>query len=271
MKLLFCGDVVGKAGRKIVFEHLPILRDKLRLDAVIVNAENATHGFGISPNHYKEFIKRGTDVITLGNHSFDKKEIFPVLTEEENIIRPLNFPENTIGKGWCLFTTKTGVRIAVVQLMGRIYMKSVEDPFAVMSEWLKTHVKGRDYDVLFVDFHAEATAEKVAMGHFLDGKAGMVVGTHTHIPTADYRILANGTGYMTDVGMCGDYDSVIGMITEGALGRFLNPEQRGRLQPAENNQTFCAVFAEINEETGSCVRIHPVRIGAFLDETLPLV
>lgn len=267
MKLLFCGDVIGKAGRRIVFEMVPKLRQKLGLDMVIVNAENATHGFGLSPSHYEAFLKHGADVITLGNHSFDKPEIFSVLETKNNIVRPLNFPENTIGQGWCIFTTATGVRVAIVQLIGRVYMKSAEDPFNMMETWLQKHVKGVDYDVLFVDFHAEATAEKCAMGHFLDGRASMVVGTHTHIPTADYRLLPQGTAYMTDVGMCGDYDSVIGMVTAGALARFYSPEHKGRLQPAENNRTFCAVYAEFNEMTGMPVRILPVRIGAFLDNT----
>ena len=158
------------------------------------------------PRIFDEFIKHGTDVVTLGNHSFDKTDIFPVLAENNVIVRPLNFPENTIGKGWCIFTTPTGVRVAIVQLIGRVYMRSAEDPFSVMEKWLNTHQKGIDYDILFVDFHAEATAEKVAMGHFLDGRASVVIGTHTHIPTADYHILPNKTAYMTDVGMCGDYD-----------------------------------------------------------------
>lgn len=270
MKLLFCGDVIGKAGRRVVFDTVPKLRRQLGLDMVIVNAENATHGFGLTPRHYEEFLKYGTDVITLGNHSFDKPEIFPILETRDNIVRPLNYPENTIGRGWCLFTTKSGMRVAVVQLIGQIYMKPAKDPFCVIDEWLKTHVKGVDYDVLFVDFHAEATAEKNGLGHFVDGRASIIVGTHTHIPTADYRILPKGTAYMSDVGMCGDYDSVIGMVTAGALTRFCSPDHKGRLQPAEVNGTFCAIYVEINDTTGMPIRISPVRMGAFLENTFVL-
>lgn len=267
MKLLFCGDVVGKAGRKIVHHVVPILREKLNIDVVIANGENAAHGFGITPRIFDEFIKHGTDVVTLGNHSFDKTDIFPVLAENNVIVRPLNFPENTIGKGWCIFTTPTGVRVAIVQLIGRVYMRSAEDPFSAMEKWLNTHQKGIDYDILFVDFHAEATAEKVAMGHFLDGRASVVIGTHTHIPTADYHILPNKTAYMTDVGMCGDYDSVIGMQKESALARFFTPDKKGRLQPAETNSTFCGVCVEIDEKTGQAIKIFPIRIGNALENT----
>lgn len=267
MKLLFCGDIVGKAGRRIVYEVLPKLREKLSLDVVIANGENTAHGFGISPRIYEELLKCGVDVITLGNHSFDRTDIFPVLDEKSDIIRPMNYPENTIGKGWCLFTTKTGVRIAVVQLLGRLYMKAVEDPFMCISQWLEAHQKGVDYDILFIDFHAEATAEKMSLGNFLDGKAALVAGTHTHIPTADYHILPGGTGYITDVGMCGDYNSVIGMKKEGAVARFLGGHPKGYLQPAESKGTFCAICVEIDEQTGSAVKIFPVRLGSALENT----
>ena len=267
MKLLFCGDVVGKSGRKIINDCLPKLKRQFALDMIIVNGENAAHGFGISPKIYAELCRAGADVITLGNHSFDKADIFPILESESNIIRPLNCPENTIGKGSCLFTAPTGVRVAVVQLLGHIFMRAVDDPFAAVANWLSRHTRGKDYDVLIVDFHAEATAEKVGMGYFLDGKASLVVGTHTHIPTADARILPQKTAFLSDVGMCGDYNSVIGMGVEGALSRFLSPENKGRLQPAENIGTFCAVYVEIDETTGAAVKIFPIRIGAILENT----
>lgn len=265
MKILVCGDVVGKSGRKIVLASLDNLKQKLGIDFVIVNGENAAHGFGISPKIYQEFITHGVDVITLGNHSFDKKDIFPVLESENNIIRPMNYPENTIGKGACIVETPTGVRVAVVQLLGRVYMRSVDDPFVCISQWLSQHQRGKDYDVLIVDFHAEATAEKVAMGHHLNGHASLVVGTHTHIPTADAHILSLGTGYMTDLGMCGDYDSVIGMQKEGALSRFRGQTQR--LEPAQQNATFCAVFADIDEKSGKTREIFPIRLGDILEKT----
>ncbi len=267
MKVLFCGDVVGKAGRRIVFDVLPKLREKLGLDMTIVNGENAAHGFGLSPKIYEEFLRNGTDVVTLGNHAFDKPEIFTVLEKKTSLVRPLNFPENTIGQGWYIHTTQSGLRVAVVQLIGRVYMKPVDDPFTAIDGWFEKYKQGIDYDILFVDFHADATAEKNAMGHYLDGRAAVVVGTHTHIPTADYRILPNGTAFMTDVGMCGDYDSVIGMKKDGALARFFAVDRRGKLEPAETNGTFCAVCVEIDDETGKAVKIFPVRLGSALENT----
>ncbi len=267
MKILFCGDVVGKSGRKVLSECLPKLKRQFALDMVIVNGENAAHGFGINPKIYAELCRVGADVITLGNHSFDKTDIFPILDSESNIIRPLNCPENTIGKGSCFFTTSAGVRVAVVQLLGHIFMRAVDDPFVAMTKWLSMYSRGKDYDVLIVDFHAEATAEKVGMGYFLDGKASLVVGTHTHIPTADARILPQKTAFMSDVGMCGDYHSIIGMVVESALSRFIDPENKKRLQPAENKGTFCAVYVEIDETSGEAVKIFPIRIGAILENT----
>ncbi len=267
MKILFCGDVVGKTGRRIVSEVLPKIREQLEIDMVILNGENAAHGFGLTPKIFDEFMRNGVDVVTLGNHAFDKADIFSVLEKKQNLIRPLNYPENTIGEGWYIHTTQAGVRVAVVQLIGRVYMKPVDDPFTLINNWLETHQKKVDFDILFVDFHAEATAEKNAMGHYLDGRASMVVGTHTHIPTADYRILPNGTAYMTDVGMCGDYDSVIGMKKEGALARFFAADRRGKLEPAELDGTFCAVCAEIDVETGKAVKIFPIRLGSALENT----
>ncbi len=270
MRVLFCGDVVGKSGRKLVFSCLPKLKKQLNLDFIAVNGENSAHGFGITPRIYADFLKSGADVITLGNHSFDKKDIFPILKEATNIIRPLNYPENTVGRGSCVFETNEGVKIAVVQLLGRVFMRSVNDPFIVMQQWLNTHHQGRDYDILIVDFHAEATAEKMSMAHFLDGKASLVVGTHTHIPTADARILNAGTGYISDIGMCGDYDSVIGMTKETAVNRFLDGDLKRRLAPADSHATFCAVCADIDEKTGQTYKIFPVRIGDFLENTLKL-
>lgn len=267
IKILFCGDVVGKSGRKILNDCLPRVKELLDLDVVIVNGENAAHGFGISPRIYADFMRMGVQVITLGNHAFDKADIFPVLAEQNNIIRPLNFPENTIGKGACVYETAAGVKVAVVQLLGHVYMRAVDNPFLCMEAWLNAHQKGKDYDVLVVDFHAEATAEKIGMGHFLDGKASLVVGTHTHIPTADARLLNNKTAYITDVGMCGDYDSVIGMKKETAVARFTSAEKKGRLQPAESAGTFCAVCAHIDETTGAALKIFPVRLGAALENT----
>ena len=266
MRILFCGDIVGKSGRDSVAAVVPTLREKLRLDAVIANGENAAHGFGLTPKLYQSFLRQGIDVVTLGNHSFDKADINPALESEPCLIRPMNYPENTIGKGFCIREIGD-VRLCVVQLLGKVFMRPVDDPFERMDAFLKTHEQGRDYDVLVVDFHAEATAEKVGMGHFLDGRASLVVGTHTHIPTADVRILPGGTGYQTDVGMCGDYQSVIGMTVASAMPRFVPGGQPGRLNPAEEAGTFCGVVADIDAKSGRCVEIFPVRIGAHLENT----
>lgn len=265
MKILFCGDAVGQSGRSMVFKAVPALRQQLNIDFVIANGENAAHGFGLTPKIYQAFLANGTDVVTLGNHSFDKQDINPVLEDTDSaLVRPLNYPENTIGRGFCIRTVGN-IRIAVLQLLGKVFMRPMEDPFQTATTFMKTYQKGRDYDILIVDFHAEATAEKMGMGYFWDGIASLVVGTHTHIPTADARILPQGTGYMTDVGMCGDYHSIIGMTVDSALPRFTGTV--GRLSPAEKEGTFCGVVADIDETTGVCRRIFPVRIGAHLENT----
>ncbi len=270
MRVLFCGDVVGKAGRRILAAVLPLLRQRLQLDAVIVNGENAAHGFGLTPKIYGELIQSGADVVTLGNHSFDKKDIVKILETDAPIVRPLNYPENTIGRGFVFHTLPNGCKIAVVQLLGQVFMKSVSDPFKAIELWMRQFHQGVDYNALIVDFHAEATAEKRAMGAFLDKKALMVVGTHTHIPTADACLLPGKTAYMTDVGMCGDYMSVIGMQTDAALSRFLTPKQNNRLAPAEQEGTFCGVVVEWDGKEPTADKIFPVRVGAHLENTIVL-
>lgn len=265
MKILFGGDVVGRAGRKVVLDLVPQLRAKWNLDLVVINGENASHGFGLTPKNYTDFLAGGVDVVTLGNHSFDKKEVFAILDEAEFLVRPLNYPENTSGHGFCIKALENGKRVAVVQLLGKLYMRPQNDPFEEMNAWLKKY--DGQYDVLIVDYHAEATAEKAAFGWFMDGKAALVAGTHTHIPTADALLLKNGTGYMTDVGMCGDYHSVIGMQVSGSLSRFLIDVPTERLSPAEESATFCGVVVEIDDVTNRTTKIFPVRIGTHLENT----
>jgi len=259
MKVLFCGDVVGKSGRAVLTEALPTIQKEYAPDFVIINGENAAHGFGLTPKLFQGFIKLGADVVTLGNHSFDKADINEALDSEPSLVRPMNYPENTIGHGFCI-VEKNGIRICVAQILGRVFMRPVEDPFACMDTFIQAHQK--DYDILIVDFHAEATAEKVGMGYFLDGRASLVIGTHTHTPTADVRILPQGTGFQADVGMCGDYDSVIGMTVASALPRFSGVQQR--LIPAEGKGTFCGVLAEIDEKSKRCLSIRPLIIGPHL-------
>ena len=265
MKILFCGDVVGKSGRKMVLTLVPQLKEKLNLDAVIVNGENAAHGFGLTPKMYDEFLAHGTDVITLGNHSFDKKEIFTILDSADALVRPLNYPDGTAGHGYCIKCLANGKRLAVVQLLGKLFMRQYNDPFEMMDKWLEAH-KG-EYDILVIDYHAEATAEKVAFGWKMNGQAALVVGTHTHIPTADAHVLDGGTAYMTDVGMCGDYASVIGQKVDCSLSRFKVGEKIQRLDPAEKEGTFCGVVVEIDDATNRATKVFPVRIGAHLENT----
>lgn len=270
MRILFAGDVVGKSGRNILFWALPKLREKLKPDAVVINGENAAHGFGLTPKMYHQFLEAGVDIVTLGNHTFDKKDIIPALESEPFLVRPLNYPENTVGQGFCIKTLANGKRLAVVQVLGHVFMRNSLNPFEILADWLHHYQRGKNYDALLVDVHAEATSEKVALGHFLDGQAGLVVGTHTHVPSADAMILAGGTGYMTDAGMCGDYYSVIGMEVKGALSRLLPNISNERLIPAEKEGTFCGVFADLDDETGLCREIFAVRVGAHLENTIIL-
>ena len=259
MKVLFCGDVVGKSGRQVLTAVLPDLKQDLQPDLIIVNGENAAHGFGLTPKLFQGLTQMGIDVVTMGNHTFDKADINDLLDSESNLVRPMNYPENTIGHGFCI-VEKNGIRVCVAQLLGRVFMRPVEDPFATIDAFVQKNQK--KYDILIVDFHAEATAEKVGMGYFLDGRAGLVLGTHTHTPTADARILPNGTGFQADIGMCGDYNSIIGMSVASALPRFSGVQQR--LTPAEGKGTFCATFAELDDRTGHCLSIRPIIIGPHL-------
>ena len=265
MKILFCGDVVGKSGRQALKTHLPKVCAYYQPDALIINGENAAHGFGITPKIFSELKSLGADIITLGNHTFDKTEVHGLLQEEPSLVRPLNYPEGTLGQGFYIHTLQNGGRLAVVQLIGRTFMRPVDDPFECINSWLKSHLFGRDFDALVIDFHAEATAEKRALGAFLDGKASAVLGTHTHIPTADAFVLPGGTAYQTDVGMCGDYLSIIGMRTQDALPRFLG-EQSHALAPAEGTGTFCATYLE-TDNLGRTIKITPIILGGCLQET----
>lgn len=265
MKILFCGDVVGRSGRKIVLDIVPKVRQAWQLDAVVINGENAAHGFGLTPRIYNDFLAAGADVVTLGNHSFDKKEIFEVMDTADSLVRPLNYPDGTIGQGYCIKTLANKKRLAVVQLLGKLFMRASEDPFATMNEWVDKHAG--EYDILIVDYHAEATAEKMAFGWFMNGRAALVAGTHTHVPTADARLLDGGTAFITDVGMCGDYESVIGQKVDCSLSRFIGGGKPNRLEPAENEGTFCAVLVEVDDNTHRAVKIYPVRIGAHLENT----
>jgi metallophosphoesterase (TIGR00282 family) len=270
MKILICGDVVGKAGRRVIEENLPDLRQRLELDFVIVNGENAAHGFGITDKICAAFYAAGTDVITTGNHVWDQREIINYIDGDAKLLRPMNYPDGTPGVGTGIFNTKDGRKVMVVHPMGRLFMDPLDDPFAAVDDALKNHRLGQSVDAIIVDFHGEATSEKQGMGHFLDGRVSAVVGTHTHAPTADARILPGGTAFQTDIGMTGDYDSVIGMKKEIATSRFTTKMPQGRLEPADGAATLCAVYVETDDGTGLAKYVGPLRLGGCLKEEWPL-
>jgi metallophosphoesterase (TIGR00282 family) len=267
MRLLFVGDVVGRAGRAIVAQRLPELRERWRLDLVVVNGENAAGGFGITEAIFQEFLDAGADAVTLGNHAFDHREALGFIDRQPRLIRPHNFPPGAPGRGAALVETRTGAKALVVNLMGRVFMDALDDPFRAIDVELGLTPLGA-CDVALIDFHAEASSEKQAFGHHVDGRASLVVGTHTHVPTADARILTGGTAFMTDVGMTGDYDSVIGMAKEEPVRRFLKKTPGARMEPAMGEATLSAVAVETGAD-GRAVKIGPVRIGGKLSAAAP--
>ncbi len=273
MRFAFFGDVVGRAGREGLADHLPELRRRLGLQFVIVNAENAAAGFGITENTARELFAAGADCLTLGNHSWDQREALTYIVREPRLIRPLNYPvlADTPGRGAQLFETESGHRVLVINLLGRVHMDALDDPFAAVDRELDTCPLGEVADAIIVDMHAEATSEKMAMGHFCDGRASLVVGTHTHVPTADAQILNGGTAYQTDAGACADYDSVIGNQKEEPLRRFTTRISGGRYKPAEGPATVCGVFVETDPKTGLARRVEPIRMGGRLSESVPHV
>jgi metallophosphoesterase (TIGR00282 family) len=265
MKLLFLGDVMGRAGRTAVAEHLPRLRRDWRLDFVVVNAENASGGMGLTAAHAALLLEAGADCLTLGDHAFDQREMLACIEEEPRILRPLNYAKAAPGRGARIFDAPGGRRVFVAQVLGRIFMaRPFDDPFSALDAALKVAPLGGAAQAVIVDVHAEATSEKVALGHWCDGRASLVVGTHTHVPTADTQILAGGAAYQTDAGMCGDYDSVIGMDKLEPITRFVTGMSKGRFAPAEGAATLCGVLVETDDATGHAVRAGPVRIGGRL-------
>ena len=271
MRILFLGDVVGRTGRDAVAAALPRLRADLRADLVVVNAENASHGFGLAPEMARALFVAGADAITLGNHAWDRKELIPYIAETPRLIRPLNFPPGTPGGGSVVVGLRDGRRVLVLNAMGRLYMDPLDCPFRGTAVELAKHRLGGSVAAIVADFHAEATSEKMAYGHSFDGQVSLVVGTHTHCPTADHQVLPGGTAYVSDVGMCGDYDSVIGMLKEPAATRFWRKLPGERLHPAEGEATICGVFVETDDATGLARRIAPLREGGRLAPVWPNV
>ena len=261
------GDVVGRSGCSAIKKNLPNIINEKKIDFVIVNGENAANeGVGITEEITKELFKSGVNVITTGNHVWDQKETLTHIEKEEKLLRPENLIRPSPGKGFAIYNTKNGMKIGVLNLMGNIFMKKSEDVFACANKFLEKNILKKNYDFLVVDFHGEITSEKMAMGHFFDGKATLVVGTHTHVPTYDARILNNGTAYQTDAGMCGDYNSVIGMDKKNSINRFMKKESKKHL-PAEGEASLCGVIVDAINDNGLANKIEHFIFGGQLKNT----
>ena len=269
MRILFVGDVVGRTGRAAVLDHLPNMIRDWALDLVIVNGENAAGGFGITEAIYQELIDAGADAVTLGNHAWDQREALVFIDRAPRLVRPANFLRGAPGRGAALIDAKNGKRALVINAIGRVFMTPFDDPFATLDRELEACPLRTAADAIVVDFHCEATSEKQGIGFFCDGRASLVVGTHTHVPTADHQILSGGTAYMTDAGMTGDYDSIIGRQKEEPLRRFTSGIPSARFEPAGGAATLSGVAVETDDATGLARRIAPVRIGGRLEQALP--
>lgn len=268
MRILFIGDVVARSGREALIQHLPALKQNLTPDVIIVNGENAAHGIGINEKICTEMFEIGVDIITLGNHAWDQREVIPYIQREPRLLRPVNYPSGTPGNGHVVHTLRDGRKILVVNAMARLFMDPMDDPFAAMNELVTKYPLMKSVQASFLDFHGEASSEKMAMAHYLDGRISCVVGTHTHIPTADAQVLPKGTAYQTDAGMTGDFNSVIGMRIEVPIQRFTRKFSIDKLSPADGDGCVCGIFVETDDKTGLAKSIVPVRKGARLNNTL---
>jgi hypothetical protein len=264
MRFLFLGDVVGASGRKVVAERLPGLIQRHKLDFVVINGENAAGGFGITERICNDLIDAGADCVTLGNHAFDQKEALVFIERQPKLVRPINFPKGTPGRGAGLYRARNGADVLVLNALGRVFMHELDCPFRALDAELTACKLKQGADAIFVDFHAEATSEKQALGYFLDGRISALSGTHTHAPTADERILPNGTAYLSDVGMCGDYQSVLGMDADEPVSRFLTRIPKGRFEPAEGPATLCGMAVEIDDATGRALSVRRLSLGGVL-------
>ena len=271
MKILFLGDVMGRAGRAAVQEQLPRLRDEWRLDFVVVNGENASNGMGLSGAHAKLLLDAGADCLTLGDHAFDQRDMMQFIQTESRIIRPINFAQGDVpGRGHGVFEARGGRKVLVAQALGQVFMKRpFSDPFSAVDRLLKTHPRGGMVQASLIDIHCEATSEKMGMGHFCDGRASIVVGTHTHVPTADTQILPGGTAFQSDAGMCGDYNSVIGMEKAEPMRRFVTGMSKSRFTPATGDATLSGLYVETDDRTGVATRVEMVRQGGRLAQAGP--
>ncbi|MFQ5563560.1 MAG: YmdB family metallophosphoesterase [Parvularculaceae bacterium] len=269
MRIAIFGDVMGRAGRNALADALPKLRNRLAFDFVIVNAENAAGGFGVTPRVCDQLFDAGVDVLTTGNHAFDQRDDIDLFDRESRLLRPANFPASNPGRGAGLYQDNAGRNVLVIQVQGQRGMAPIDDPCAAVDRELSDIALGREADAIVVEFHGEATSEKYSMGHYLDGRVSAVVGAHTHVPTSDDQILPGGTAYITDLGMCGDYDSIIGMEKTEPLHRFVNKMPQGRFAPAGGEATLCGLFVETDLKTGLAVMAAPIRYGGRLRQTIP--
>ncbi|MCR9257584.1 MAG: TIGR00282 family metallophosphoesterase [Alphaproteobacteria bacterium] len=270
MNILFFGDVVGRTGREAALAAIPVLKEKLAVDFLVVNGENSAGGFGITDKIAQDFYAAGTDVITTGNHVWGQRQIMHTIDQDLRLLRPINFPPGTPGRGAVAVTPKRGGKpVLVVNVMCRVFMEPLDDPFRSVDMALKNYVLGKTASAVIIDMHGEATSEKMAFGHYLDGRASLVVGTHTHVPTADTMILPKGTAYQTDAGMCGDYNSVIGMNPVTAIHRFTKKTPSERFEPTDGEATVCGTFVQTDDDTGLATRIEPVRLGGVLTDHIP--
>ncbi len=267
MRILFCGDVVGRAGRNAVCNNLLTLKNKYKIDFTIVNCDNSSGGFGVNRNSEQEFLKAGVDVLTAGDHVWDQREITTFINQSKNLLRPLNFPKSCPGVGARIFLTHNNKKILVIHLLGQIFIKyHLNCPFEAVEEVIKNNPLKKEVDAIFVDFHAEATSEKMAMGKFLDGRVTAVIGSHTHIPTNDCHIMKLGTAYQTDAGMCGDYDSVIGMEKTVPLQMFIHKRKFDKMEPAKGEATICGAVVEVSDKTGLATEIFPIKINGIIGD-----
>lgn len=265
MRLMFLGDIVGRAGRDAAYAAIPKLRTNYALDFLIVNGENAAGGFGITETIVRELVDLGVDVVTLGNHAFDQKETLVYIERWPQLIRPINYPPGTPGKGAGLFKARNGADVLVINAMGRTYMSEIDCPFRAVEREVEACGLKRGADAIFVDMHAEATSEKQALAYMLDGRISGLVGTHTHVPTADHRVLPRGTAYLSDAGMCGCYDSVLGMGIDEPINRFVTKLPRGRFEPADGPGAVAGFAVEIDDKTGLATRCAVYRSGPHLE------
>jgi len=265
MNILLLGDIMGSSGRKAVADKLPELISEKKIDFVILNGENADDsGVGITKKIFEDFIRAGADVITTGNHVWDQKEALEFIKDEKRLLRPENLTNGSPGNGFGIFKSKNKKKVAVINLMGNIFMKKCDDVFQAAKKFIDTVKLKKDADFIIVDLHGEITSEKMAMGYLFDGKATMVVGTHTHVPTSDYRIMEKGTAYQTDVGMCGDYNSVIGMNRDNSLKKFLKDPSAIKHYPALGEATISGLMVMADDETGLARKVEPIILGGVL-------